>query len=113
MNQDCFHRLLQLLNERPAQGKRMLGLGVDAMWKLWQRIAEVEREERVQQARRTGRKRQVGGGRKKVAEVLGRLLMTLLYLRQHWTMQAIAETIDCAESMMWNYIHEMLPHTRT
>jgi hypothetical protein len=41
------------------------------------------------------------------------LLVTLLYLRQHWTMQAIAETIECAESTVWNYIHEMLPDLRT
>lgn len=41
------------------------------------------------------RKRQAGGGRKKEAEVLCRLLVTLLYLRQHWTMQALAEAIAC------------------
>jgi len=58
------------------------------------------------------RKRQVGGGRKKKAEVLCRLLVTLLYLRQHWTMQALAETIGCAESTVWKYIHEMLPYIR-
>jgi hypothetical protein len=29
---------------------------------------------------------------------LCRLLVTLLYLRQHWTMQGIAEVIACAES---------------
>jgi hypothetical protein len=28
-------------------------------------------------------------------------------------MQAIAQTIDCAESTGWNYIHEMLPYIRT
>ncbi|HEY9847174.1 MAG TPA: transposase family protein [Candidatus Caenarcaniphilales bacterium] len=38
--------------------------------------------------------------------------MTLLYLRQHWTMQATAEMIECAESTVWNYIHEMLPGIR-
>ncbi len=113
MNQVFFNRLLHLLKERPQRGKRMVGLGADALWELWQRIAEVEREERVQQAQRPERKRQVGGGRKKEAEVLCRLLVTLLYLRQHWTMQAIAETLDCAESTVWNYIHEMLPDIRT
>jgi hypothetical protein len=82
------------------------------LWELWQRIAEVERQERLQQAQRPDRKRQLGGGRKKDAQVLCRLLVTLLYLRQHWTMQAIAETIECAESTVWNYIHEMLPHIR-
>lgn len=90
----------------------MLGLGVEALWELWQRIAEVERQERLQQAQRPDRKRQIGGGRKKDAQVLCRLLVTLLYLRQHWTMQAIAETIECAESSVWNYIHEMLSHIR-
>lgn len=113
MNQDFFNRLLHLLNERPAQGKRMVGLGAEALWEVWQRVAEVERAKRVGQAPQPQRKRQIGGGRKKDAEVLCRLLVTLLYLRQHWTMQVIAQTIECAESTVWNYIHEMLPHLRT
>jgi hypothetical protein len=83
------------------------------LWELWQRVAEVKRAEQRQPAHRPGRKRQAGGGRKKDAEVLCRLLVTLLYLRQHWTMQAIGETIECAESTVCNYIHEMLPHIRT
>jgi hypothetical protein len=112
MQQAFFNRLLHLVEQRPQQGKRRLGLGAEALWELWQRIAEVERQERLQQAQRPGRKRQIGGGRKKDAQVLCRLLVTLLYLRQHWTMQAIAETIECAESTIWNYIHEMLPHIR-
>ncbi|MDX2228470.1 MAG: transposase family protein [Leptolyngbyaceae cyanobacterium bins.349] len=90
----------------------MLGLGPEALWELWQRIAEVEQQERLPQAQRPDRKRQIGGGRKKDAQVLCRLLVTLLYLRQHWTMQTIAATIECAESTVWNYIHEMLPHIR-
>lgn len=90
----------------------MLGLGAEALWELWQRIAEVERQQRLEQAQRPERKRQIGGGRKKDAQLLCRLLVTLLYLRQHWTMQAIAETIECAESTVWNYIHEMLPLIR-
>ena len=113
MKQSFFNRLLHLLNERPQQGKRMVGLGADALWELWQRIAEVERLQRQQQTQRVGRKRLAGGGRKKDGEVLCRVLVTLVYLRQHWTMQAIAETIDCAESTVWNYIHEMLPYIRT
>lgn len=113
MKQSFFNRLLHLLNERPQQGKRMVGLGVDALWEMWQRVAEVKREEQRQQAQRPGRKRQAGAGRKKEAEVLCRLLVTLLYLRQHWTMQALAETIGCAESTVWNYIHEMLPYIRS
>jgi hypothetical protein len=113
MNQSFFNRLLHLLNDRPQEGKRMVGLGVDALWELWQRIAAKEQEERRQKAQSRERKRQVGGGRKKDAEVLSRLLVTLVYLRQHWTMQAIAETIECAESTVCNYIHEMLPYIRT
>lgn len=112
MKQAFFNRLLHLLNTHPQQSKRMVGLPADALWDLWQRIAEVERAERLRQAQRPQRKRQAGGGRKKDAEVLGRLLVTLLYLRQHWTMQSIALTIGCAEATVWNYIHEMLPHIR-
>ena len=48
-----------------------------------------------------GRKRQSGGGRKKDAKLLCRLLVTLLYVRQHWTMQALGEAIGCAESVMF------------
>ncbi len=113
MKQGFFNRLLHLVNEHPQRGKRMVGMGADALWELWQRIAEAERTEQGKQAQRVGRKRQAGGGRKKEAEVLCRLLVTLVYLRQHWTMQAIAETIECAESTVWNYIHEMLPYLRS
>lgn len=91
----------------------MIGLGATALWELWQRINERDRAAQHQRNTAPGRKRQAGGGRQKEAEVLCRLLVTLLYLRQHWTMQALAEAIDCAESTVWNYIHEMLPHIRT
>lgn len=91
----------------------MVGLGADALWEVWQRIAEVEQEKRRKKAQHPQRKRQVGGGRKKDAEVLCRLLVTLIYLRQHWTMQAIAESIECAESTVCNYIHEILPSIET
>ena len=90
----------------------MIGLGATALWELWQRISKLEQAEQQQRIKDPERKRQVGGGRKKKAEVLCRLLVTLLYLRQHWTMQALAETIGCAESTVWNYIHEMLPYIR-
>lgn len=112
MKQAFFNRLLHLLNTHPQQSKRMVGLPAEALWELWQRIAEVERAERLRQAQRPQRKRQAGGGRKKDVEVLGRLLVTLLYLRQHWTMQSLALTLGCAEATVWNYIHEMLPHLR-
>ncbi len=91
----------------------MIGLGATALRELWQLLSELERAAQQQRVNAPDRKRQVGGGRKKDAEVLCRLLVTLLYLRQHWTMQALAQTIGCAESTVWNYIHEMLPHIRT
>lgn len=112
MNQPFFNRILHLLEERPAQGKRMIGLGPLALWELWQRIAALEQVARQERAHRAERQRQAGGGRKKDGNVLCRLLVTLLYLRQHWTMQALGECIDCAESTVCNYIHEMLPHIR-
>jgi hypothetical protein len=112
MNQRFFNRILHLLEERPEQGKRMIGLGAPALWELWQRIAELDQAAQQEQANRAGRKRQAGGGRKKDADVLCRLLVTLLYLRQHWTMQGIGECIGCSESTVWNYIHEMLPYIR-
>ena len=90
----------------------MIGLGATALWELWQRIATLDAAAKQVQAQRLGRKRQSGGGRKKDAEVLCRLLVALLYLRQHWTMQAIAASIDCCEATVWNYIHEMLPYIR-
>ena len=91
----------------------MIGLGAPALWELWQRVSELVREGQHQQMNAPGRKRQAGGGRKKDAEVLCRLLVALLYVRQHWTMQALGETIGCVESTVWNYIHEMLPYVRT
>jgi hypothetical protein len=113
MDQSFFNRILHLVNARPTEGRRMIGLGATALWELWQRINERTRATQHQRNTAPGRKRQAGGGRKKEAEVLCRLLVTLLYLRQHWTMQALAEAIGCAESTVWNYIHEMLPHIRT
>ncbi len=112
MEQRFFNRLLHLINEKPKQGKRMIGLSANALWELWQRIAEQEKIKKEQQAKRTGRQRQIGGGRKKSAQLLCRLLVALLYIRQHWTMQALAECVGCAESTIWNYIHEMLPYIR-
>jgi hypothetical protein len=113
MDQSFFNRILHLVNARPQEGRRMIGLGATALWELWQRVSERVRAEQQQRMNDPVRKRQAGGGRKKDAEVLCRLLVTLLYLRQHWTMQALAETIGCAESTVWNYIHEMLPYLRT
>ncbi|MBD1864803.1 MULTISPECIES: transposase family protein [Trichocoleus] len=112
MKQACCNRLLHPFNAHPQPGKRMVGLGAKALWELWQRTAEAERAKRLRQAQRPRGKRQAGGGRKQDAAVLGRLLVTLIYLRQHWTLQAIALTLDCAEATVWNYIHEMLPHLR-
>jgi hypothetical protein len=34
---------LHLVNARPQEGKRMIGLGAAALWELWQRISELER----------------------------------------------------------------------
>ena len=112
MNKCFFNRILHLLDKRPQQGKRMIGLGATALWELWQSIAELEKTAQQKRANRAGRKRQAGGGRKKDAVVLCRLLVALLYLRQHWTMQGLAECINCAESTVFNYIHEMLPYIR-
>ena len=112
MKQQFFNQMLHLLEEHPQRGKRMIGLGVSAVWELWQRIAVVDASAKQERNERPDRQRQAGGGRKKDAEVLCRLLVTLVYLRQHWTMQAIAETIACSESTVWNYIHEMLPYIR-
>lgn len=42
MNKIFINRLLHLVNERPQQGKRMLGWGSNALWELWQRIEEKE-----------------------------------------------------------------------
>jgi hypothetical protein len=113
MDQSFCNRILHLVNTRPQEGKRMIGLGAAAVWELWQLLRELERAAQQQRDTAPGRKRQSGGGRKKEAQVLCRLRVALLYLRQHWTMQALAEAIGCAESTVWNYIHEMLPYIRS
>lgn len=89
-----------------------MGLNANALWELWQRVVEQEKIAQDKQAKRPERKRQAGGGRKKKAQLLCRLIVALLYIRQHWTMQALAQCVDCAESSIWNYIHEMLPCIR-
>jgi len=113
MDQSFFNRILHLVNARPEEGRRMIGLGATALWELWQRIGALERAAQHQRDKAPQRQRQAGGGRKKEAEVLCRLLVTLLYLRQHWTMQGLAAANGCAESTVWNYIHEMLPYLRS
>jgi hypothetical protein len=110
MNQSFFNHLLHLVNASPQKGRRMIGLGAAALWELWQRISERSRGEQEERINDPKRKRQAGGGRQKEAILLCRLLVTLLYLRQHWTMQALAEVMNCAESTVWNYIHEILPY---
>ena len=113
MGQSFFNRILHLVNTRPKEGRRMIGLGAAALWELWQRMSELERGAQQQRDIALGRQRQSGGRRKKEAQVLCRLLVTLVYLRQHWTMPGLAEAIGCAESTVWNYIHEMLPYIRS
>jgi hypothetical protein len=83
-----------------------------AFWELWQRVEELDKVARVASAQHPERQRQAGGGAKKSANLVSRLLVCLLYLRQHWTMQALAETIGASEATVWNYIHEMLPYVR-
>jgi len=105
-----FNRVLLLLNKHPSRGKRLIGLSASSLWELWQRVLELDDVAQQERANKPGRKRLAGGGRKKTADVLCRLLVTLIYLRQHWTMQAIAECVEVAESTVFNYIHEMLPY---
>jgi hypothetical protein len=113
VKQSFFNRLLHLINNRPKEGKRLIGIGEVALWELWHRIEPLVEAEKKQRANTLERKRQAGGGRKKGGEVLCRIFVTLLYLRQHWTMQGLGQAIGCAESTVWNYIHEMLPYIRT
>jgi DDE superfamily endonuclease/Helix-turn-helix of DDE superfamily endonuclease len=112
MNHAYFNRILHLLQQRPQQGKRLIGLAAVAFWELWQRVEELDKVARAQRAQQPERQRQAGGGAKKSAPAVSRLLVCLLYLRQHWTMQALAETMGCSEATVWNYIHEMLPYVR-
>lgn len=111
MDQRFFNRILHLIEARPQAGKRMIGLSAVALWEIWQRIQVLTHEAEQSRIHRADRKRQAGGGRKK-AELLCRLLVALLYLRQHWTMQSIAMAAGCSEATVWNYIHEMLPYLR-
>ena len=80
MTQTFFNRILHLINARPKQGKRMIGLGAVALWELWQRINELDQVAKEQRANKPDRKRQGGGGRKKEAEVLCRLLVTPCFI---------------------------------
>jgi hypothetical protein len=112
MNHAYFNQILHLLQERPKQGKRLIGLGIDAFWQMWQQVEELDKVTRQQRAQQPARQRQAGGGAKRSANVVSRLLVCLLYLRQHWTMQALAQTIGCSEATVWNYIHEMLLYLR-
>ena len=112
MNHAYFNRILHLLQQRPQQGKRLIGLGATAFWELWQRVEELDQATRQHQAESPTRQRQAGGGAKPAANLVERWLVCLLYLRQHWTMQSWAETLACSEATVCNYIHEMLPYVR-
>ncbi len=112
MNEHLLNGILHLLESRPQQGKRMIGLSASALWELWQRIQVAVDAAVAARNARPERQRAAAGGRGKDTVALGRLLVTLLYLRQHWTMQAIAVALECREATVWNYIHEMLPDIR-
>jgi hypothetical protein len=58
----------------------LIGLSATALWELWQRVIELDNAAGQQRAEESGRKRQAGGGRKKAANVLCRLLVTLIDL---------------------------------
>ena len=75
MDQSFFNRILHLVNTRPKEGRRMIGLGAGALWELWQQMSELEQAAQQQRDTALGRKRQSGGGRKKDAKVLCRLLV--------------------------------------
>jgi DDE superfamily endonuclease/Helix-turn-helix of DDE superfamily endonuclease len=112
MNERFFNRLLHLLEDYPQKGRRMVGLSAAALWELWQRIEPLVDAAEQERLTRPDRQRQAGGGCKKAVPSLCRLLVALLYLRQHWTMQSLGEAVGCSEATVWNYIHEMLPYIR-
>ncbi len=35
-------RFSHLINTRPKQGRRMIGLGAKALWDLWQRVSKLD-----------------------------------------------------------------------
>jgi hypothetical protein len=76
MDQRFFNRILHLVNTRPESGRRMIGLSATALWELWQQVSELERVAEQQRNHDPDRQRQAGGGRKKEALVLCRLLVT-------------------------------------
>ena len=61
MVQSFFNRILHLVNARPQEGRRMIGLGAIALWELWQRVSELVREGQQQRMNDPDRKRQAGG----------------------------------------------------
>lgn len=113
MNHAYFNRILHLLYRYPQRGKRLIGLGAEAFWELWQQVRELDKQAQQKQALCPDRQRNIGGGKKKAADLVGRLLIALLYLRQNWTMQSLAECVGCSEATVWNYIHEMLPYIKS
>lgn len=106
-----FHRVIRLLEDRPKEGKRLVGVSKDAVKRLWNAAEKVVKKEREERANRPDRKRAAGGGSKPLP-VIFQLLTALLYLRQHPTMQALGEWIGCSESTVFNYIHAMFPIIR-
>ena len=101
MREDFFKRILHLIDNRPKEGKRLIGIGPVALWELQQRIGLIVETEEKKQANAPERKRQAGGGRKKGAEVLCRILVVLLYLRQHWTMQGLGEAVKSTQVLVF------------
>jgi hypothetical protein len=106
-----FHRIIRLLENRPRAGKRLLGIGEKVVMRLLDAAEKQDKTRRKVQANRPDRKRAPGAGTKP-APLLFQLLTTLLYMRQHPTMQMLSEWMGCSESTVWNYIHAMLPVIR-
>jgi hypothetical protein len=62
MHQPFFNRILHLINARPKQGRRMIGLGAAALWELWQRMNELDQAAQQQRAHHPERQDKPGVG---------------------------------------------------
>lgn len=97
------------LMRRPKAFERLVGLSPHAFEQLLLDLEPKWKRAHRRSLLRVDRVRAIGGGRAFKLEVRERLLVTLLYLRQYFTMHVLGLFFDLDDSNVCRGIHALLP----
>ncbi len=97
------------LMRRPKAFERLVGLSPDAFEQLLLNLEPNWQRAHRRSLLRVNRLRAIGGGRAFKLDMRERLLVTLLYLRQYFTMHVLGLFFDLDDSNVCRGIHALLP----